>query len=59
MVLSRGEFQQVFPSLDSVPLTDTSESSAALVRASGMCAECHITQHYSIIHEYELSAHAA
>ena len=41
------------------PASDTSESSAALVRASGKCAECHITQQYSIVHEYELSAHAA
>jgi hypothetical protein len=41
------------------PRSDTSESSAALVRASGKCAECHTEQHYSIVHEYELSAHAA
>jgi hypothetical protein len=40
------------------PATDTSEPTAALIRASGKCAECHISQHYSIVHEYELSAHA-
>ena len=41
------------------PASDTSESSASLVRASGKCAECHTEQNYSIVHEYELSAHAA
>jgi hypothetical protein len=41
------------------PASDTAESSAAMVRASGKCAECHIQQHYAIVHEYELSAHAA
>src|SRR6476469_1617573 len=41
------------------PATDTSQASAEMVRATGKCAECHATQHYSIVHEYELSAHAA
>jgi hydroxylamine dehydrogenase len=41
------------------PASDTSQGSAAMVRASGKCAECHTEQHYAIVHEYELSAHAA
>jgi hypothetical protein len=41
------------------PATDTGQASADLIRASGKCAECHATQHYSIVHEYELSVHAA
>jgi hypothetical protein len=41
------------------PASDTSQGSAALVSATGKCAECHTEQHYSIVHEYELSAHAA
>ena len=41
------------------PAVETSQASAAMVRATGKCAECHTTQHYSIVHEYELSAHAA
>jgi hypothetical protein len=41
------------------PAIDTSQSSAALVRATGKCAECHTEQHYAIVHEYELSVHAA
>jgi hypothetical protein len=41
------------------PASETSQGSAALVRATGKCAECHTEQHYSIVHEYELSAHAA
>jgi hypothetical protein len=35
----------------------TSQPSAALIRASGKCAECHINQQYSIVHEYSLSVH--
>jgi hypothetical protein len=34
------------------------QPTSALVRASGKCAECHANQQYSIVHEYELSAHA-
>jgi hypothetical protein len=41
------------------PPVETSQSSPALVRASGKCAECHTSQQYAIVHEYELSAHAA
>jgi hypothetical protein len=41
------------------PAGETSQASADLVRATGKCAECHATRHYSIVHEYELSAHAA
>jgi hypothetical protein len=41
------------------PASDTSQGTAALVRATGKCAECHAGRQYSIVHEYELSAHAA
>jgi hypothetical protein len=41
------------------PVSETSQGSAAMVRATGKCAECHTEQHYAIVHEYELSAHAA
>src|SRR5687768_6723779 len=40
------------------PAVETSQATAAMVRATGKCAECHTTRHYSIVHEYELSAHA-
>lgn len=40
------------------PRVITDQPSAALVRASGKCAECHSNQQYSVVHEYELSAHA-
>src|SRR5262249_7642740 len=40
------------------PRVDVEQPSAAFVRATGKCAECHATQQYSIVHEYELSAHA-
>jgi hydroxylamine dehydrogenase len=40
------------------PRVETDQPSAAFVRASGKCAECHTQQQYSIVHEYELSRHA-
>ena len=40
------------------PRLVTEQPSAALVRASGKCAECHLNLQYSVVHEYELSAHA-
>ncbi len=40
------------------PRMVTEQPSAALIRASGKCAECHANQQYSVVHEYELSAHA-
>jgi hypothetical protein len=40
------------------PRVETEQPTAALVRASGKCAECHSQQQYSIVHEYELSMHA-
>jgi hypothetical protein len=42
------------------PAGDTSQSSAAMVRATDKCAEWrHTEQVYSVMDEYELSAHAA
>jgi hydroxylamine dehydrogenase len=40
------------------PRAIVDQPSAALVRASGKCAECHSHLQYSIVHEYELSVHA-
>jgi hypothetical protein len=40
------------------PRVETDQPSAAFVRASGKCAECHIQQQYSVVHEYEMSVHA-
>src|SRR5947209_2345671 len=40
------------------PRLETDQPNAALVRASGKCAECHYNQQYSVVHEYELSRHA-
>lgn len=40
------------------PAVVTSQPSAAYVRATGKCAECHSQAQYSIVHEYELSVHA-
>jgi hypothetical protein len=41
------------------PNTELEKPSAALVRASGKCAECHARTQYSVVHEYEMSMHAA
>jgi len=40
------------------PKVETSQPSADFVRASGKCAECHARLQYSVVHEYEMSAHA-
>ena len=40
------------------PRTETEQPTADFVRASGKCAECHARSQYSIVHEYEMSAHA-
>jgi hypothetical protein len=41
------------------PSADTAQPSVAHVRATGKCAECHSQLQHSIVHEFELSAHAA
>ena len=41
------------------PGVETEQPSAELVRASGKCAECHARTQYSVVHEYEMSMHAA
>ena len=40
------------------PRLETDQPSAAYVRATGKCAECHSQQQFSVVHEYELSVHA-
>jgi hypothetical protein len=40
------------------PRAVTDQPTAALIRASGRCAECHRNQHFSVVQEYELSVHA-
>lgn len=40
------------------PRVETQQPEASFVRATGKCAECHSTQQYSVVHEYELSVHA-
>jgi hypothetical protein len=40
------------------PRVETEQPSAAFVQASGKCAECHIQQQYSVVHEFEMSGHA-
>ena len=41
------------------PKGETEQPNASLVSATGKCAECHARLQYSVVHEYELSAHAA
>ena len=40
------------------PSVETQQPSAAAVRATGKCAECHARTQYSVVHEYEMSMHA-
>ena len=41
------------------PKVETDQPGADFVRASGKCAECHARLQYSVVHEYEMSKHAA
>ena len=41
------------------PRVETEQASGELVRATGKCAECHARTQYSVVHEYEMSLHAA
>lgn len=41
------------------PRVETQQPNADLVRASGKCAECHARETPAIVHEYEMSRHAA
>ena len=40
------------------PRVIVEQPSAAFVRASGKCAECHLNTQYAVVHEFEMSAHA-
>lgn len=40
------------------PRVVVEQPSAAFVRASGKCAECHLNTQYSVVHEFEMSTHA-
>lgn len=41
------------------PKTDTAQPTAALVRATGKCAECHRRETSAVVHEFEISRHSA
>lgn len=41
------------------PRIEVDQPNVAFVKATGKCAECHARQQYSIVHEYEMSKHAA
>jgi hydroxylamine dehydrogenase len=38
------------------PKVEMEQPDAALVRATGKCAECHARMQYSVVHEYEMNA---
>ncbi|MFO1475267.1 MAG: multiheme c-type cytochrome [Verrucomicrobiota bacterium] len=41
------------------PRVEVDQPNADFVRATGKCAECHRNNQYSIVHEFEMSRHAA
>lgn len=41
------------------PRSDVNYPTAALVRATGKCAECHRKETSAVVHEYEMSRHSA
>src|SRR5215472_14550944 len=40
------------------PRSELEQPTAAFVKATGKCAECHLNTTYSVVHEFEMSAHA-
>ncbi len=41
------------------PPVDVAQASAEFVRATGKCASCHARETSGVVHEFEMSAHAA
>jgi hypothetical protein len=41
------------------PRVEVQQPNESFVKATGKCAECHLRQQYSVVHEYEMSKHAA
>lgn len=41
------------------PRAEVQQPNESFVKATGKCAECHLRQQYSVVHEYEMSKHAA
>src|SRR3954465_11230682 len=41
------------------PRTEVAQPTAALVRATGKCAECHRRETSAVVHEFEMSRHNA
>jgi len=40
------------------PRVETEQPTAALVTATGKCAECHLRTQYAVVHQFEMSMHA-
>jgi hydroxylamine dehydrogenase len=40
------------------PRIEVDQPNAQFVKATGKCAECHLHQQYSVVHEFEMSKHA-
>jgi hydroxylamine dehydrogenase len=38
---------------------EVDQPNVQFVQATGKCAECHLHQQYSVVHEFEMSKHAA
>src|ERR1051326_8936381 len=58
VVISFGLIVAAFLMNRARPRVETAQPTADFVRASGKCAECHLQQQYSVVHEYEMSMHA-
>lgn len=58
-VLATGMVVAAFFVAERRPRSEVEQPSAALVRASGKCAECHRQETPAIVHEFEMSRHAA
>lgn len=58
MVIAFALILSAFPMNRQRPKAEIQRPTADFVRASGKCAECDACMQHSVVHEYEMSAHA-
>ena len=56
IVLSTGMIVSAFILQSARPRQEVNRVSAALVKATGKCADCHRHETSSVVHEYDMSA---
>ena len=57
LVLSTGMIVSAFMLQSARPRNEVARASAALVKATGKCADCHRHETSAVVHEYDMSTH--